>query len=143
MDILLVDDEARVRSALWLLLRQEFGVNIVGEASDLSQALALTAMRKPNVLLLDWDLLGENGSSVLDRLREAAAELSIIALSLRSEARTVALQAGADAFVCKGDAPDRLKDALLAIDPTLRGELDEETDNRLSCNKIRHCSASS
>jgi DNA-binding NarL/FixJ family response regulator len=133
MDILLVDDEARVRSALWLLLRQEFGVNIVGEAGDLSQALALTAMRKPNVMLLDWDLLGENGKSILNRLREASSDLSIIALSLRAEARERALQAGVDAFVCKGDTPDRLKAALLSITSALVDELSEETNVDLCC----------
>ncbi len=114
MDILLVDDEARVRSALWLLLRQHASLNVVGEASDLSQALSLMAMRQPDVLILDWDLLGENGKrvTVLEQMRELCSDLQVIALSLRPEARKLALGDGADVFVHKGDMPDHLVEIL-------------------------------
>ncbi len=116
MDILLVDDEARVRSALWLLLRQKPGLNVVGEAADVSQALALVAMRKPDVLILDWDLLVKNCNGkrldILEQFQHVAKGLHVIALSLRTEMRTAALQKGVDAFIHKGDTPDRLLNVL-------------------------------
>ncbi|MGC9398062.1 MAG: response regulator [Anaerolineae bacterium] len=117
MDILLVDDEARVRSALWLLLRQKPGFNVVGEAAEISQALALVAMRRPDVLILDWDLLAKNGKqgSVLEQLRRICPDLYVIALSLRTDLRAPALESGVDAFVYKGDTPDRLMDVLEAV----------------------------
>lgn len=122
MDILLVDDEARVRSALWLLLRQHPRLSVVGEAGDVSQALSLIAMRKPDVLILDWDLLGKNGRRslvLLEQMRQISPELQVIALSLRSEAQTAALNNGANVFVNKGDMPDRLLGVLEGLEDVL------------------------
>lgn len=121
MDILLVDDEARVRSALWLLLRQHPHLSVVGEAGDISQALSLIAMRKPDVLIMDWDLLGKNGrrATVLEQMRQISPELQVIALSLRSEAQAAALNNGANIFVHKGDMPDRLLGVLEGLEDVL------------------------
>lgn len=125
MDILLVDDEARVRSALWLLLRQHADLSVVGEAEDVSQALSLIAMRQPDVLILDWDLLGDNGKrvTILQQMRAICPGLQVIALSLRPEARAIALKDGADIFVHKGDTPDRLVEILESLAPALQSYL--------------------
>jgi len=121
MDILLVDDEARVRSALWLLLRQHQALSVVGEAGDIAQALSLIAMRKPDVLIMDWDLLRENDkqSTILDQMRGICPGLHVIALSLRPEARISALDEGADLFVHKGDMPDRLLGVLETLEQAI------------------------
>jgi len=121
MDILLVDDEARVRSALWLLLRQHQALSVVGEADDISQALSLIAMRQPDVLILDWDLLRENDKqrTVVDQMREICPGLHVIALSLRPEARAAAVNNGVDLFVHKGDTPDRLLGVLKTLEQAI------------------------
>jgi DNA-binding NarL/FixJ family response regulator len=113
MRVLLADDEVRVRYALRVLLRQQPGVELAGEAVRASDLLdALTASR-PDVVLLDWELPGSGGRQSMAAIRSLCPRLPVIALSGRPEVRREALAAGADAFVCKSDPPDRL---LLALD---------------------------
>jgi DNA-binding NarL/FixJ family response regulator len=95
-------------------------VIVVGEAIDTEQALELAAGQRPDLVLLDWELPGQNDDPVLERLRMAWPGLLVVALSGRPEARRAALGAGADVFVSKGDPPERL---LAAVDECMRGNL--------------------
>jgi len=115
MRVLIADDEPRVRSALRLLLRYYPGVAVAGEADNVERALELVARHRPDLLLLDWELLGRNSATVLERLRASRQGLAVIALSGRPEARRAALAAGVDAFVSKGDPPERLLATLQTV----------------------------
>jgi DNA-binding NarL/FixJ family response regulator len=117
MRILLADDQPGVCSALRLLLEQEPGLRVVGEAAEAEELLAQMQAACPDLVLLDWELPGLDAASLPSALRLRYPQLRVIALSGRPEARQAALQAGADAFVSKGDPPERL----LA---TLRGAFD-------------------
>ncbi|HEY76310.1 MAG TPA: response regulator transcription factor [Thermoflexia bacterium] len=119
--VLIADDQPRVRSALRLLLIQESGVTVVGEAEDVEQALRLVAERQPDLVLLDWELPRWGGPAALTGLRRVRAGLAVIALSGRPEARRSALEAGADGFVSKGDPPERVLEAVRACRRNRRG----------------------
>lgn len=108
MRVLLADDQAKVRSALRLLLEQEPDLNVLGEAVDAQGLLDWVRAACPDVVLLDWELPGLKANSLLPILRQLCPHLKVIALSGRPEARGAALAAGADAFVSKGDLPERL-----------------------------------
>jgi DNA-binding NarL/FixJ family response regulator len=112
--VLLADDEDKVRSALRLLLEQERGLLVVGEAATVEELLIRVASERPNLLLVDWELPRLQAEDVLPALRACCPCMSVIALSGRPEARRAALASGADAFVSKGDPPDRLLAALEA-----------------------------
>ncbi len=107
MRVLIADDQPQVRSALRLLLKQQPGMTVVGEAGDAEQALELAAAHQPDLVLLDWEL-PDRGGAVLAELRVVRPGLVVVALSSHPEARWAALAAGANAFVSKGDPPDRL-----------------------------------
>ncbi len=119
MRVLIADDQPQVRSALRLLLKQEPGVTVVGEAEDTQQALELAAGQRPDLVLLDWELPKNAGQCLLPTLRARCPHTKVIALSGRPEARKEALAAGADAFVSKGDPPERV---LAAVDNCMRGQ---------------------
>jgi DNA-binding NarL/FixJ family response regulator len=108
MQILLADDEPKVRSALRLLLGQHEGLSVVGEAAEAAELLDRLQASRPDLLLLDWELTGQQGGDLLTAVRGCCPTLSVIALSGRPEARRAALAAGVDAFVSKGDPPERL-----------------------------------
>ena len=113
MRVLLADDQPKVRSALRLLLEQEPGMSVVGEAAEAEGLLAQVSAVHPDLVLLDWELPGlQVASPVLPTLRTLCPRLSVIALSGRPDARRAALAAGADAFVSKGDPPERLMAAV-------------------------------
>lgn len=114
--ILLADDQSKVRSALRLLVEQEPGLIIVGEATEAENLLAQVEATQPDLVLLDWELPGlqtddpstDSGQGRLSTLRTLCPGLKVIALSGQPEARRAALAAGADAFVSKGDPPEQL-----------------------------------
>jgi len=108
MRVLLADDQSKVRSALRLVLEQQPGVSILGEAVDITGLLDWVRVTCPDVVLLDWELPGLGADRLLPTLRELCPRLKVIALSGRPEARQAALAAGVDAFVSKGDPPERL-----------------------------------
>ena len=116
MRVLLADDQSKVRSALRLVLEQQPGIHVLGEAVDTTGLLDWVTVTCPDLVLLDWELPGleadgpstGSGQRLLSTLRELCPCLAVIALSGRPEARRAALDAGADAFVSKGDPPERL-----------------------------------
>jgi len=108
MRVLLADDQSKVRSALRLVLEQQPGVQVLGEAVDTTGLLDWMKTACPDVVLLDWELPGPPDDDVLSILHVRCPRLKVIALSGRPEARRAALVAGVDAFVSKGDPPERL-----------------------------------
>jgi DNA-binding NarL/FixJ family response regulator len=125
MQVILADDQAKVRSALRLLLEHQPGVEILGEAVDTTGLLDWAKAACPDLVLLDWELPGLPAATLLPLLHDHCPDLRVIALSSRPEVRQAALDAGADDFVSKGDPPERL---LIAIDEVdgkkeLKGEL--------------------
>jgi DNA-binding NarL/FixJ family response regulator len=118
MRVLLADDEARVRSALRLLLEQAAGLDVVGECASGEALAAQIASRCPDLLLLDWELPRLQECGAVSALHAICPALIVIALSGKPEAAKSALAAGADAFVSKGDPPERLLEALMMCSTT-------------------------
>ncbi len=113
MDVLLADDQPKVRSALRLLLEHQPDIDVLGEAVNATGLLDWVRAASPDLVLLDWELPSfEPG--VLRTLRDLCPSADVIALSGQPEARQAALSAGADGFVSKGDPPERLLAAIEA-----------------------------
>jgi DNA-binding NarL/FixJ family response regulator len=87
-------------------------VEIVGEASELGSLLIKTEQNNPDIVLLNWELAHLKVSDIIPLLRAICPGLKIIAMSTRPESSNNALAAGADAFVSKGDHPEKLLDTL-------------------------------
>lgn len=108
MRVLLADDQAKVRSAMRLVLEQDAALTVLGEAVDATGLLDWVGIVCPDLVLLDWELPGQATEDVISALRENCSRVRIIALSGQPEARREALEAGADGFVSKGGPPECL-----------------------------------
>lgn len=108
MRVLVADNQAKVRSALRLLLEHQPDVETLGEAVDATGLLDWVKATHPDLVLLDWELPGLPPDTLLSLLRSHHPGLHVIALSGRPETGQAALRAGADAFVSKGDPPEVL-----------------------------------
>jgi len=108
MRILVADDRAQVRSALHLLLDSEPGMTVIEDIADADELFERVRKTCPDLVLIDWELPGLESSSLISALRSICPHLSVIALSGIPEAREAALAAHVDAFVSKGDPPERL-----------------------------------
>jgi len=113
--VMLVDDHALVRSAV----RQAIAapdVELVGEAANAQEALALAPVLRPDILLLDIDLPGMNGIDALGVLRAnaATAKIPVIAVtaSVMQQDRKLITEAGFDGYIGK---PINLKEFLATV----------------------------
>ncbi|TKJ29493.1 MAG: hypothetical protein CEE40_08310 [Chloroflexi bacterium B3_Chlor] len=108
MRIMLADNRRKVRFALRALLEQQAGLEVIDEAVDAQYLLAQVEEDCPDVVLLDWELPGMAPADLISALRQECPDLLVVALSGRVNARRAASAAGADAFVSKGEPPERL-----------------------------------
>jgi DNA-binding NarL/FixJ family response regulator len=90
--VLLVDDHARVRASLALLLRWSGEWQIVGEAGDSARALHLAATQQPDLVLLDRWLSDDDGLCLVPRLKALARPPMVVLLTAEPE---LAIQAAA------------------------------------------------
>jgi DNA-binding NarL/FixJ family response regulator len=120
--IILADDHAILRSGLRLLLNNQPGWTVIGEAENGAEALAKTAQLRPDVLLLDLNMPGVDGLSVIEAIRKAAPATRILVLTMHEDGSYLqqAIQFGASGYVLKKAVDTEL---LMAIHAVLRGEL--------------------
>ncbi len=110
--VYVADAKPEERSALRLVLL-DLKMEVIGEAADWSTTLAQAPIRRVDMLLIDWDLLPDSPTAALDELRQACpAALVIILISHLDARHQAALSAGADAFISKGETPDRVAERL-------------------------------
>ena len=113
--VYLADAKPEERSALRLLIL-DLKMEIVGEAADWLTMLAQVPVRRADILLVDWDLLPSEPSTALGELRKACPAALVIVLISHLDARQqAALSAGADAFISKGETPERVAERLRIV----------------------------
>lgn len=115
MRVLIADRQRSVRSALRLLIDERLALEVVGEAAGWEPLLNLVRHALPDLVILDWELVARRPGEALAELRSLAPGLMVVVMSGKSEVREAATAAGADAFLCKGDAPERSLAALQAF----------------------------
>jgi DNA-binding NarL/FixJ family response regulator len=101
--VVLADDHVILRTSLSLFLDACEGIRVVGEASDGEAAYNLVAEKRPQVLLLDLNMPGTNGLTILPRLRKDFPELKVLVLTGRDENIFImrALRSGANGYILK------------------------------------------
>ncbi|MFD5446784.1 response regulator [Streptomyces sp. NPDC127100] len=117
--LLVVDDQFLVRSGLAALLRAAPGMEVVGEASDGAEAVALAAETRPDVVLMDIRMPGMSGIQATERILAEAVDPAPRVLVLTTfdldEYVYGALRAGASGFLLKDAGPERLLAAVTAV----------------------------
>ncbi|MGC9523210.1 MAG: response regulator [Anaerolineae bacterium] len=112
MRILIADGDASVRSALRFFVAHRYDDVEVVEAATVDGVRDAIARQPVDVILLDWSLPPDGAQGILRALQTPDRDCRILVLSGRPEAARAALDAGADAFVSKGDPPEALQAAL-------------------------------
>jgi DNA-binding NarL/FixJ family response regulator len=115
MRILLAEHHSKVLRGLRMLIGAKTDHVIAGEVVDWESLREQAKETKPDLVLLDWDLPGCSKKDLFAELQSSDCRLKVIVLSTRFEVREKALEAGADAFVSKGDAPEKLLAAIKEV----------------------------
>ncbi len=113
--VVLVDDHALVRSGLRAELGD--GVDVVGEAADVDEAVRVVIEQQPDVVLLDVHLPGGDGRAVLDACVEAAPRTRFLAISVSDAPADVVsvVRGGARGYVTKAISGADLREAVERI----------------------------
>ena len=115
--VLLADDHVVMRTGLRAWLEKLDGIEVVGEASDGREALALVAKMRPDIVLMDIGMRGLNGVEATARVQAEYPNVRVMILSMHENDEYVlrALQAGARGYVLKDAEPEELALALKAV----------------------------
>ncbi len=115
--VVLIDDDPLVRAGLKLMLGGREGVDFVGEGSDGSEAAALVAEHRPDVLLMDIRMPGKDGLTATEELmaQEDAPRVVILTTFDSDDSVLRALAAGAAGFLLKDTPPDRMLEAIKQV----------------------------
>lgn len=119
--VLIADDQALFREGLRTLLSTRPEVDVVGEAANGLEALAMTAKLQPAVVLMDLQMPGMNGIQATIRLRERHPDIPVLVLTTFDDDANLfgALRAGAAGYLLKDVSSETLVAALQAA---TRGE---------------------
>ncbi len=119
--ILIVDDQTLFRAGLKTLLSTQPEFEVVGEASNGEEALRLTALHRPQVVMMDLRMPVLDGVSATRRIRECFPDSQVIILTTfdDDELAFEGLRAGAIGYLLKDTSYEKLFEAIRAA---VRGE---------------------
>lgn len=115
--IVLVDDQQLLRRGITMLLSTADGIEIVGEAADGLEALAVIERFSPDVVLADVRMPGMDGIELVSRCATEHPELPVLLLTTFDDEPVVtgALAAGAAGFLLKDTSTDALAEAIRSV----------------------------
>jgi DNA-binding NarL/FixJ family response regulator len=115
--VLLVDDDALVRSGLRLILSSADDVEVVGEVDDGARAVAAVQEHRPDVVLMDIRMAEMDGIAATAALRRLDSPPQVIVLTTfqADEQVTSALRAGASGFLVKDTPPADIVNAVRVV----------------------------
>ena len=115
--VLLVDDHPVVRQGLTLLINREPDLEVCGEAERAPDAWDAIHKLKPDIVILDLSLDGPDGLDLLKNIRAEDAALPVLILSMHDESLYAerVLRAGAQGYITKQEATERVLVALRRI----------------------------
>ncbi len=114
--VLVADDRRWARAGLRAILSTRPEIEVVGEAADGQEALALVERQRPDVVLLDARMPMLDGIEATRLVKTTRPEVRVVVMSMYSTYRSEALAAGADRFLVKGGPTRELFEGILGSD---------------------------
>ena len=115
--VLLVDDQPLVRTGLRVMLDAQPDLEVVGEAADGAEGVALATSLAPDVVCMDVQMPGLDGLAATRRIAATIDGPAVLVLTTfdRDDYLFQALEAGASGFLLKTASPEQLVDAVRVL----------------------------
>ena len=115
--VILADDHSMIREGIKQLLEITGEFEVVGEAADGVECLALLKKVKADILLLDINMPNMNGLQVLEKLNKTQYDIKVMILTVHNEIEYLikAIDIGIDGYLLKDSGSAELKKAIFSI----------------------------
>jgi DNA-binding NarL/FixJ family response regulator len=115
--VFIVDDHPIIREGLAQMINREPDLAVCGDAQEMHEALQAIDVQKPHILIVDISLNGPDGLDLLKNIRAKDPSLPVLILSMHDESIYAerALRAGANGYIMKQEATERVLIALRRI----------------------------
>ncbi|MDF2628054.1 MAG: two-component response regulator [Symbiobacteriaceae bacterium] len=134
--VLICDDHFMVRQGLSTYFSIQDDLEVVGEASDGREAVAMVKAKRPDVVLMDLMMPNLDGLGAMEQLKSTGVRVIFLTSFLDAEKALACIEAGATGFLTKDIQPADLVDAIRAV---YRGEprLHPEVTKRLMTRALQ------
>jgi DNA-binding NarL/FixJ family response regulator len=132
MRVIICDDQAIIRDGLEMLLKLEKDIEVLGQAQDGAEAVALVEKIRPDLVLMDLKMPGLNGIEATRQIRAAYPQVKVLVLTTYDDDEWVfdAIRAGASGYLLKDTPREEVIKAVRGtvagktyLDPSVAGKL--------------------
>ncbi|MBI1882193.1 MAG: response regulator transcription factor [Chloroflexi bacterium] len=130
--VIICDDQAIIRDGLEMLLKLEKDIEVLGQAQDGAEAVALVERAKPDLVLMDLKMPGLNGIEATRQIRTNYSQVKVLVLTTYDDDEWVfdAIRAGASGYLLKDTPREEVIKAVRGtaagktfVDPAVAGKL--------------------
>ena len=130
--VIVCDDQAIIRDGLEMLLKLEKDIEVVGQAQDGAEAVAMVEKVQPDLVLMDLKMPGLNGIEATRQIRANYPQVKVLVLTTYDDDEWVfdAIRAGASGYLLKDTPREEVIKAVKGtavgktfVDPAVAGKL--------------------
>jgi DNA-binding NarL/FixJ family response regulator len=135
ISILIADDHKLIRETWAFILNSDSRFKVVGSCSNSEDAVKMSKHTRPNVVLMDINMIPFSGIEATRQIREVSPKTFVIGVTMHSQPSYAKkmLQQGASGYVTKNSSKEEMVDAILEV----------SKGNKYLCEEIRELIAES
>ncbi len=117
MRMLIADDHAVVRAGIRMLVSAHSDIDVIGEARDGAEAVAMAAELRPDVVVMDVAMAGLSGLEATRQLRQSLPDTKVLMLTMHADEDYFfeAVRSGASGYILKEAAPSEVVEAIRTV----------------------------
>ena len=115
MRIVVASEDRSAGAAIGMLIGAQSDLELAGDVSEIGELLVNIKAQRPDLVVLDWEMLGQRIDTLLDLLELFDEPPMIVALSVHEDLRDAAMASGIVGFAFKGDPPTRLLETIRGL----------------------------
>lgn len=117
IEVILFDDNPRVRDATGMLLSATPGIHFAGAFPDASRLVQVLKSTNPDVVLMDIDMPGMNGIDAVRQIRATVPQVRILMQTVFDDQERIfaAICAGAHGYILKNTLPSKIIESIMEV----------------------------
>jgi len=130
ISVLIADDHKLIRETWSFILNNDPRFNVVAECGDSEQAVEMARSKKPQIVLMDINMLPISGFEATEKIRKVSPASRIIGISMHSQPAYAKkmLQIGARGYVTKNSSKEEMINAIMEV----------HSGNKYICDEIKN-----